>query len=170
MSRGLLYVLVFALPALLVSGIAAFALFGAAAGAMWLFAFGDNPWPQAAQSALGLGFAAAWAALWLALLLLAFFRGKRHAGPGPFARQDLLAAVGVTLAAAGVIVLQQWGVGNLGPPSDSEACATFCQHKGFAGSSMPPRNAGNPTCSCVDTHGREAVTVPIGEAMRAGAR
>src|SRR6185369_12892896 len=119
MPRGLLYVLVFALPALLVSGIAAFALFGAAAGAMWLFAFGDNPWPQAAQTALGLGFAAAWLALWLGLLALAFVFGR---------------------------------------------------HKGFSGSSMPPRNAGNPTCSCIDTHGREAITVPIAEAMRAVGR
>jgi hypothetical protein len=170
MSRGLLYVLVFALPALLVSGIAAFALFGAAAGAMWLFAFGDNPWPQSAQNALGLGFATAWLALWLALLTFAFVFGRNRGTQRALPRRDLLAAVALTVLAVGLVALQQRSVGNLGPPSEGEACASFCQHKGFAGSSMPPRNAGNPTCGCVDTHGREAITVPIAEAMRAGGR
>jgi len=170
MPRGLLYLLLFALPALLVSGIAAFALFGAAAGAMWLFAFGDNPWPQAAQTALGLGFATAWLALWLGLLALAFVFGRNRGTQSALLRRDLLAAVAVTVLAIGLIALQQRSVGNLGPPSEGEACATFCQHKGFSGSSMPPRNAGNPTCSCIDTHGREAITVPIAEAMRAVGR
>ncbi|HXD41603.1 MAG TPA: hypothetical protein VN649_13635 [Ramlibacter sp.] len=170
MPRGLLYVFVFALPALLVSGIAAFALFGAAAGAMWLFAFGDNPWPQAAQDALGLGFAAAWLALWLALLAFAFVFGRNRATQGALLRRDLLAAAGVTALAIGAIALQQRSVGNLGPPSEGEACATFCRQKGFNGSSMPPRNAGAPTCSCIDAQGREVITVPIAEAMRAGGR
>ena len=170
MPRGLLHVLVFALPALLVSGIGAFALFGAAAGALWLIAFGDNPWPQAAQDALGLGFAAAWLALWLALLALAFMFGRSRQGTSALPARDLLAAVGATLVALGLAALHQYSVGNLGPPSPGEACATFCRHKGFAGSSMPPRNAGNPACGCIDAKGREAMTVPIAEAMAAGAR
>jgi hypothetical protein len=163
MNRGLLYLLLYALPALLFSGIAAMALFGAAAGALWLFAFGDNPWPQAAQTALGLGFAVSWLSLWLGLLLLAFLRGRQLGAAAPLPRRDVLAAAGATVLALAIIVLQQWRVGNLGPRSDGERCSQFCQDKGFAGSSMPPRNSGVATCGCVDAQGHEAVTVPIGE-------
>jgi hypothetical protein len=163
MSRGLLYLLLYALPALLFSGIAAMALLGAAAGALWLFAFGDSPWPQAAETALGLGFAGVWLSLWLVLLLLAFLRGKRLGAAGPLPQRDLLASAGATMLALAIIVVHQWRVGNLGPASDDERCSTFCQHKGFSGSSMPPRNSGLATCSCVDSQGRESLTVPIGE-------
>jgi hypothetical protein len=163
MNRGWLHVLLFALPALLVSGIAALALFGAAAGALWLFAFGDNPWPQSAETALGLGFAGAWLSLWLGLLLLAFLRGKRLTAAGALPQRDVLAAAGATMLALAIIVLHQWRVGNLGPASDGERCSTFCQRKGFSGSSMPPRNTGLATCGCVDSQGRESLTVPIGE-------
>lgn len=144
MHRGWVYVLLSAFPALLVAGIAAVALFGAAAGALWLFAFGDKPRPQAAETALGVGFGAAWLSLWLALL----------------------AALGVTVGAAGVIVLHQWSVGNMGPVSDSERCSNFCDRKGFPGSSMPPRMTGLATCSCVDAQGREALTAPLAETGR----
>jgi hypothetical protein len=104
-------VLLFGVPALLVSGIVAVALFGAAAG--------------------------------------------------PLSRSDVLAAGAVTLLAGGVMALHQFSVGNLGPASDSERCSNFCQDKGFTGSSMPPRNTGQATCSCVDAQGREALTVPL---------
>lgn len=166
MHRGWVYVLLFALPALLVSGIAALALFGAAAGVLWLFAFGDNPWPQAAETALGVGFGAAWLSFWLALLALAFFRGKRSAAGAPLGRRDVLAALGVTIGAAGVILLHQRSVGNLGPVSDGERCSNFCDRKGFSGSSMPPRMTGLATCSCVDAQGREALTIPLAETNR----
>jgi hypothetical protein len=170
MNRGLLYVLLFALPAFLLSGIAAMAVFGAAAGAMWLFAFGDNPWPQSAQSALGAGFAAVWLSLLLALLLLAFRTGKGREAAGTPVRRDVRIAATVTALAVAVIVLHQWRVGNLGPQSDGQRCSQFCQDKGFAGSSMPPRNSGLATCGCVDEQGREAITVPIGEMTAPGSR
>lgn len=170
MNRGLLYVLLYALPALLLSGIAAMALFGAAAGALWLFAFGDNPWPQAAETALGLAFAGAWLSLWIGLLLLAFLRGKRVGAAAPLPRHDLAAAAGATMLGLAIIVMHQWRVGNLGPRSDGERCSQFCQDKGFAGSSMPPRNSGVATCGCVNAQGHEALTVPIGEITAARPR
>jgi hypothetical protein len=69
----------------------------------------------------------------------------------------------LVFAAAGY----EWKVGNLGPKSASETCADFCTMRGFNGSSMPPRNSGLATCSCVDGQGREAVTVQIKEAAAA---
>jgi len=42
-------------------------------------------------------------------------------------------------------------------------CSEFCRNKGFAGSGTPPRNAGEATCICFDTQGREAVKVPMGD-------
>jgi hypothetical protein len=97
------------------------------------------------------------------LLLLAFLRGKRLGAAGPLLQRDVLAAAGATVLALAIIVLHQWRVGNLGPASDGERCSSFCQQKGFSGSSIPPRNTGLATCSCVDSQGREALTVPIGE-------
>lgn len=162
MDLGWRYVLVFAVPALLVSGMGALALFGAAAGALWLFAFGDDPWPRSAQSALGVGFGAAWLLMWAALLLLAFRRGESRDSAAPMPRRDWVAAAGITLLVAAVGMLHQWRVGNLGPPSDSGRCAGYCDSRGYSGSSMPPRNTGVASCSCIDAQGREAITVPLG--------
>ena len=52
MKRRYLYVLIFGVPALLVSVIISFLLFGAAAGVLWIFVFGDNPWPAFAGKML----------------------------------------------------------------------------------------------------------------------
>ena len=46
MKRRYVYVLLFATPAFLASIIVSLLLFGAAAGVLWLFVFGDNPWPS----------------------------------------------------------------------------------------------------------------------------
>jgi hypothetical protein len=48
-NRRHVYVLLFAVPALLVSIIAAALMLAASAGALWLFVYGDDPWPNTAN-------------------------------------------------------------------------------------------------------------------------
>jgi hypothetical protein len=48
MRRRHLYVFMFSVPGLLASLLVSFAVFGAAAGVLWLFVYGDKPWPPVA--------------------------------------------------------------------------------------------------------------------------
>jgi hypothetical protein len=163
MKRRYLYVLLFALPALLASAAVALALFGAVAGALWLFVFGDKPWPSAVDRVLVPLTLVALAAMWVGLLSRAYAFGKRQEqGPAPVTRHAAVAA-GATVLLVLLAVSYQWRVGNIGPKDDGTLCSEFCRDKGFSGSGMPPRNQGAATCSCLDAQGREAVKVPIAE-------
>jgi hypothetical protein len=70
-TRRHVYVLLFAVPAFLVSLIAATMLLAASAGALWLFVLGDDPWPAGADVLLTAVFALSGAARWVVLLSVA---------------------------------------------------------------------------------------------------
>ncbi len=162
MKRRHLYVLV-ALPALLASAAVALALFGAVAGLLWLFVFGDNPWPSSAGTVLVALALTVLAAMWAGLLSRAYAFGKRQEeGTAPVIRHVAMAGAATALLVL-LVVSYQWRVGNIGPKDDGTLCAEFCRDEGFAGSGMPPRNQAAATCSCFDAQGREAVKVPIAE-------
>ncbi|MCM2264357.1 MAG: hypothetical protein NDI73_04100 [Desulfuromonadales bacterium] len=163
MKKRYLYVLLFGLPALLVAVIIATLLFGAAAGILWIFVFGDNPWPASAGTMLTTVLVSACITLWVGLLSAAYRFGIKQEEQASLNTRHVWAAVGGTVLLVLLVVAHQWSVGNLGPKSAGELCADFCQEKGYAGSGMPPRDAGAATCSCFDAHGRETVTVPMGE-------
>ena len=160
MQRRYLYVLLFGIPALLGAVIATTLLFGAVAGALWLFVFGDNPWPASTDALLGAALVAVCIALWLSLLAVAYGVGRKQEARAALNPRHAMAAAGITAMLVMLVVSQQWSVGNLGPPSDGARCADFCRDKGFAGSGMPPRDAGTPSCSCYDEKGSEAIKVP----------
>jgi hypothetical protein len=163
MKKRYWYLLLFGVPASLAAIIVATLLFGAVAGCLWLFALGDNPWPSSVDIMLTVGFMLVFVTVWAALLVAAYLLGKKQeaqAAPHP---GHVLAAVGGTVLLVLLVVAQQWRVGNLGPKSDGELCADFCRDQGFAGSGMPPRDAGAASCSCFDAQGRETVQVPMGE-------
>lgn len=163
MKRRHHYLLAFALPALLASGAVALALFGALAGSLWLFVFGDNPWPPSVEKVLVALTFVAFAAIWAVLLWRAYAFGKgQEQVSAPMSRHVRVAAA-ITAVLLLLGVAYQWRVGNIGPPDDGTLCSQFCRDKGFAGSGMPPRNQGAPTCTCFDAQGREAVKVPITE-------
>lgn len=157
MKRRYLYLLLFALPALLAAVIISITLFGATAGALWLFVFGDNTWPASVNNLLTAMFFLVGIALWLALLSAAYRVGRRQEQHEALNTRHVAVAVGATLLMLLVAAAHQWSVGNIGPKSDSLVCAEHCQSKGFAGSGMPPRDSGDRTCSCFDAQGREFV-------------
>lgn len=166
MRRPHLYLLLFSVPALVAALLAGFIVLATAAGVMWLFVYGDDPWPGAAEAALVALFAAVSLAAWTVLLRRAYRAGQQdeRAGTPPRTGRLALAAAGFTALLGVLIGMHQWRVGNIGPKSDSLVCSDFCAARGFKGSSMPPRDAGKPTCTCIDDGGHPALTVPLAEA------
>jgi hypothetical protein len=166
MHRKHLYVLMFSLPGLSASLLISFAVFGAVAGILWLFVYGDEPWPPAAGRILMVLFAVTAVGSWLLLMRLAYTAGRRAEATESLNRAHVLSAVLVTVALPLLALFHQWRVGNIGPRTEGEACMDFCSTKGFSASAMPPRNSGARTCICLDAQGREAATLPIDEVRK----
>jgi hypothetical protein len=155
LQRRYVYVLLFAVPAVLVSVIAGALILAASAGALWLFVFGDNPWPAVANTLLGAVFVVGSGGLWLALLAVAYAVGKQQEMRATLNARHVALSVGVTIVLAAVIVVRLMGLSMFGVRSNSLVCADFCRAEGFAASGTPPENSGNRTCSCYDAQGRE---------------
>lgn len=164
-QRRILYALMFSAPALLAALVIAILAFGAAAGALWLFVFGDEPWPPIANVALAVVFFLVFATVSVAFLYAAYLAGKNQEGRGPLKIRHAAIAAGATALLILLIVSHQWSVGNLGAKSDGLVCSEFCQAKGYMGSGMPPRNSGASTCSCFDDSGGEAMRTPLEEIL-----
>jgi len=161
MRKRSLYVLLFAVPIVLAATLAAFVVFGAAAGVIWLYIAGDSAWPPVTDYVLGALFILAFVATAGALARAAYVAGRNREREARGGGKAAAAATGVTALLIGAMLAYQWQVGNIGPKPDGVVCSEFCAGKGFMGSSMPPRNAGAATCSCIDAQGREATTVPM---------
>ena len=161
MKKRYLYVLLFGLPGVFVAGILSVFLFGAVAGILWLYVFGDNPWPSYAEAVLAILFALSVMAIWAITIILGYVVGKRLEKDPVLNRSHILASVGLTLIFLLLILFQQWSVGNLGMPSDTVLCSEFCARHGYPESSMPPRNSGERICSCYDDSGNEALRIPL---------
>jgi len=160
MQRRYLYVLLFALPALLVAGLLALFAFAATAGLLWLFVFGDAAWPAAAGTLLTAVFAVAGLLLWVMLLAAAYAFGRRQEAAPAFDRRHAGIAAAATALLVAVGIGYQWYVDNLGAGDAGHRCATWCLARGFSASSLPPRNSGDTTCTCLDADGRAAASRP----------
>lgn len=163
MKKRYLYVLLFGVPALLASAVITAVLFGAAAGLLWLFVLGDDPWPAIADHLIGALIALVGASLWIGLLSAAYLAGKRQEAHAGLNLRHVLASAGTTALLVLLVVSHQWRVGNIGPKSDGVVCSEFCQDKGYAGSGMPPRDSGAATCNCYDAQGGEVVKTTMAD-------
>ncbi len=161
MRRRTLYVLMFSVPALLAAVMVSLALFGSAAGFLWLFVLGDEPWPQSASTLLASLFVLSFLALWVALLSLAYFAGRKQEALPALSVRHVTMSVGATVLLVLLALSHQWSVGNIGAPGNGALCSGYCREQGFDASSMPPRDSGLDTCSCLDAQGREATTLPM---------
>jgi hypothetical protein len=162
LKRRHAYVLLFAVPALLASIVAAALMLAAAAGFLWLFVLGDNPWPHAAGTGLGMVFILGGAGLWVGLLAIAFAVGKRQEFRPTLNTAHVVLAIGMTVLLAAAIGMRMMGLNVFGTRSDSLVCADLCRAEGFAASGTPPQNSGDRTCSCYDGQGQEAKRIPLG--------
>ena len=162
-NRRHVYVLLFAVPALLVSIMAAALMLAASAGALWLFVYGDDPWPNTANVLLGAIFLLVAAALWLALLSVAYTVGRQQEGEPSLNKRHVALSLGATVVLAAIIIVRLVGLNVAGARSDSVVCADLCRSEGFTASGLPPRDSGDRTCSCYDAQGQEVsrVTLPL---------
>lgn len=161
MKKRYTYALLFGLPGFFIAGITTLALFGASMGVLWLFVFGDNPWPTGWESALSILLVIVFLVVWVGLILAGYHVGKRLEADPAVNRIHILFSLGLTAAFILFIFLQQWSVGNLGPKSDDQRCSEYCSAQGYSASGMPPLNSGERTCSCYDASGKEVLNVPL---------
>jgi hypothetical protein len=158
MKKRYVYTLLFGIPGLAVSLLVSLAVFGAMAGFLWLFVYGDDPWPRTTNQILPAVFVLTFAALWAVCLVAGYLTGKRFERSPGVNRKHILASAGATVLPVVLLMLHQFGVGNIGPKSDTALCSEFCLDRGYAGSGMPPRDSGMRTCFCLDGSGAVAVT------------
>jgi hypothetical protein len=161
MKKRYLYSLLFGLPGLFIAGIISILMFGGLAGILWLYVFGDNPWPAFAETILSGAFVLLVLALWMATILLGYRLGRRLETEPGLNRNHILISAGLSILFLLLMVLQQFSLGNLGPKSGTVLCGEFCARHGYSGSGMPPENSGNRICSCFDDAGNEALRLPL---------
>ena len=161
MKKRYVYALLFGIPGFFVAAIISLVLFGALAGILWIYVFGDRPWPASTDTVLSILPLLGFLILWTIFIVIGYLVGKRLEKDAASNWSHVLISGGFTLVFILFIVLQQWSVGNIGPKSDSVLCSDFCALHGYSGSGMPPIDSGIRTCSCYDTSGNEVLTVPL---------
>ncbi|GAB3727011.1 hypothetical protein GCM10028862_03000 [Luteimonas pelagia] len=123
------YPLLFLVPSAVLGLIVTAVTVAAGTGILWIYVFGDDPWPASAGATLF--FMATLAGLGvLAVLLQSAYRfGMAREGDGGLRRGHVLLALGLSVGLPFLVVLHQWRVGNLGgislPPDKSSEPTTF---------------------------------------------
>jgi len=166
MKKRYLYSILFGVPGFFVSLIISVVVFGVVAGILWIYVFGDNPWPASIEKILPILFALTFLMAWIASITIGYVTGKKLEKDPALNKTHILVSGGLTIMFLLLIVLQQLSVGNLGPKSDDTLCSEFCSGKGYSGSGMPPRNSGDRSCSCYDNFGREVLKVPLDDILK----
>ena len=161
MKKRYIYTILFGVPGLLISAILALIVAGTAAGALWIFVFGDNPWPASVEKILPIMILAVFLVVWTAILAAGFFIGKRLERDPVFNKGHILVSIGVIIAFLLGFGFFQLRIGNIGPRSEGLLCSDYCRQKGYSANSESPQNAGNRECSCLDQFGDEILTVPM---------
>jgi len=77
MKKRYLYSLLFGIPGFFVALIISFLLFGVTAGVLWVFVFGDNPWPSFTEKILPGLFVLAFLVAWIIFIGIGFVIGRR---------------------------------------------------------------------------------------------
>lgn len=161
MKKRYLYSLLFLVPGAILALIAAVLVTGAAAGFFWLFIFGDNTWPTAANSGLSLLLAITFAGVWIASIIAGFVTGKNLENDPVVNKQHIVASVAVTILLLGAVALHQLSVGNIGKKHDSVICGDYCSDAGYSSSGRPAKDSGDDSCICFDGSGKEAIKTPM---------
>jgi len=161
MKKRYLYAWLFGLPGFFVAGIISLFVFGALVGFLWLFVFGDDPWPSSPERILSILLVLTFLILWIGSIALGYYAGRRLEQNPAWNQNHILLSAGLILLFILFILLQQWSVGNIGPKSDSMLCSDYCSTEGYAGSGMPPQNSGDRICSCYDASGKEVLKTPV---------
>lgn len=166
MKNRHIYTLLFLVPGLFMSLLITSALFAVAFGALWLYVFGDNTWPAWVGKVTPVLMFAVFSGLWIGAMATGYLVGKKLESAPGFDIRHLWISLGATLLPIVLVLLHQSSIGNLSPKPDGQVCSEYCSHHGYPASSMPPRNAGQRTCSCLGRNGEVEMTLPIDELPR----
>lgn len=161
MKKRYLYSLLFGVPGFLVSLLIAFSIFGSMAGFLWIYVFGDNPWPAPVEKMLPALFVLTFLILWISFTVLGFIAGKRLEEDSASSTKHIMIAASVTIVPIILISLYQLKAGNTGPKSGDIVCSEYCSRNGYSASGTPPKNSGEKSCSCYDSYGKEVMKVTI---------
>src|SRR5258706_13823084 len=72
MKKRYLYTLLFGIPGFFIAGIISLFFFGAFFGVLWIFIFGDNPWPASTKTFTSILFVFVFLILWIGLIVLVY--------------------------------------------------------------------------------------------------
>lgn len=160
MKKRYLYTLLFGIPGFFVAGMVTLFAFGAVVGILWLFVFGDNPWPSFSEQALSVLLVLVFLLLWGISVVAGYRVGKNLEGDPSVNWMHVLISGGITVIFILLFVLQQISVGNLGPKSDNQVCMQYCMRAGYSASGMNEQESPDRTCDCYDSAGNQALRVP----------
>lgn len=108
------YPLLFLLPSVMVAFLVAFVVVVAGAGVLWIFVYGDDPWPESSGTALMSLAVIASAATLASLMFASYSYGKSREPSGGMAGRHVACGVGISILLPALVLLHQWQVGNLG--------------------------------------------------------
>jgi hypothetical protein len=98
----------------MLAGLVAVVFVACAAGVMWIFIYGDNEWPAAADRTV-MGLAVLVSGSVLAVLLRTLYAfGKRQEACGGLTRKHVYVVTAATVLFPLLILLRQWSIGALG--------------------------------------------------------
>lgn len=81
---------------------------------MWIFLYGDNPWPAMAEQTLMALSVVVFASILATLLSALFAFGKKQELRGGLSKKHVLIAALATIVLPALIVLRQWSIGEIG--------------------------------------------------------
>ena len=166
MKKRYIYAILTGIPGFFIALIMAFVVFGAAAGFLWIYVYGDNAWSASSEKILPALFILAFLVLWVASITVGFITGKNLEEIPGLNKNHVLLSVGATMLPIVFIIFQQLSVGNIGAKTDGQRCSEYCSEKGYSASSMPPKDSGKRTCRCFGSDGQEVKKVPMDRVLR----
>jgi len=126
MKKRFIYALLFGIPGFFVAVIIAFFSIGAWTGLLWVFVFGDNPWPSMTEGTLFILFTVIFLLVWIILMAIGFSIGRKLENDPLLNKQHILLSGVITLLFILMIAIQQLSVGDKGPKSDGVLCSDYC--------------------------------------------
>ena len=149
MKQSTIYALLFGFPALPAAVIASVFAGGMVAGGLWLFVFGDNPWPSSSSVPVVLVMAVVFLAITGLIAMTGFLYGRdRQVSGKKTQRLHIAMSAGLTLALVALVFLVQHR--NEAGHSEYSRCRALCISKGYSGKqtrTRPLKNASR-TCDC----------------------
>ena len=135
--------LLIALPCFIGGLLSALFVTAAVAGFLWLYVYGDGNWPPLAAIVIGFAFVFSWV---LSGILMTTWLKHRHWVQRMSDWQLAAMSLILSLLVVALLLLHQWGIGNLDPP---HPCVVSCKAKGHDSSMVEYDEQGREVCTCL---------------------